>query len=291
MIRTVSTLALLIWPPTNALLAAEKPPETPRPLVETICPLMEKEAREEGISPMLFVRLIWRESSFRPNLVSHKGAQGIAQFMPETAKERGLVDPFDPIEAISHSARFLADLQREFGNFGLAAAAYNGGPARVRDWLAGQRGLPAETRAYVQYITGHPVEKWKDVEGALPLQDEQSSDGLQAACIKRAPKLLQVALTKKEPQPSPPTGPARPWGVQLGVNFSQARVASLFGELKKRYGGIIGDAAPMFVTERNLSRGRRAMVALRLGAETRDEALKLCQRLRSNGGVCTVEKN
>lgn len=282
-------LAVSVLP--GAAMAADTPRELPRPLVETICPLMEKEAREAGISPMLFVRLIWRESAFRPNTVSHKGAQGIAQFMPGTAKERGLADPFDPIEAIPHSARFLAELQREFGNFGLAAAAYNGGPARVRGWLAGQRILPAETRAYVQFITGHSADKWRAADAAPSQHSEQTSQELQAACIKRAPKLLQVALTDKKPQSSPPQGPARPWGVQLGANFSQARVASLFGELKKRHGGIIGHAEPMFVTERNASRGRRSMVALRVGTVTRDEALSLCQRLRSNGGVCTVEKN
>lgn len=285
--RTVSILTLsiaLLAVAAGAALAAEKP----RPLVETICPLMEKEAREAGISPMLFVRLIWRESAFRPNTVSHKGAQGIAQFMPGTAKERGLTDPFDPGSAIPHSARLLADHVKEFGNFGLAAAAYNAGPERVRGWLAGQRALPAETRAYVQFITGHPAESWKDARGALPTPSEPTSDELQASCVKRAPALVHVALPGR---PLAPAGRSRPWGVQLASNFSRARVANLFGELKRRHGKIIGDAEPMFVPERNLSRGRRAMVALRVGAETRDEALKLCQRLRSNGGVCTVEKN
>src|SRR5690606_41926809 len=61
------------------------------------------------------------------NAVSYKGAQGIAQFMPGTAEERGLADPFEPKSAIGHSASLLTDLRREFGNFGLAAAAYNAG--------------------------------------------------------------------------------------------------------------------------------------------------------------------
>ena len=59
--------------------------------------------------------------------------------------QRGLADPFDPLEAIAQSAKLLRDLRREFGNLGLAAAAYNAGPGRVRDWLAGRRGLPPET--------------------------------------------------------------------------------------------------------------------------------------------------
>ena len=67
---------------------------------------------------------------------SGQRAQGIAQFMPGTADERGLLDPFNPVQALPKSAEFLAELRSEFGNLGLAAAAYNAGPRRVRDWLA-----------------------------------------------------------------------------------------------------------------------------------------------------------
>ena len=82
----------------------------------------------------------------------------MAQFMPGTASWRGLADPLDPLEAIAQSAKFLRDLRGEFGNLGLAAAAYNAGPGRVRDWLAGRRGLPPETRAYVRLVTGQSAE-------------------------------------------------------------------------------------------------------------------------------------
>ena len=68
----------------------------PRPFVETVCPLMQQQAEARGLPPMPFVRLIWRESRFNPNAVSPKGAQGIAQFMPGTADDRGLADPFEP---------------------------------------------------------------------------------------------------------------------------------------------------------------------------------------------------
>ena len=66
---------------------------------------------------------------------ARKGAEGIAQFMPATADFRGLVDPFDPIEALKNSASYLHDLQQKFGNLGLAAAAYNAGPGRVSAFL------------------------------------------------------------------------------------------------------------------------------------------------------------
>jgi hypothetical protein len=79
--------------------------------------------------------------------------------------------------------------------------------------------------------------------------------------------------------------------VQIAANFSRDRVAGVFDALKRRHSKLLAAAEPMFVAERNLSRGRRAMVALRIGAGTRDAALQLCQRLRADGGVCTVEKN
>ena len=140
----------------------------PRPFVDTVCPLMQQQAEARGLPPMPFVRLIWRESRFNPNAVSPKGAQGIAQFMPGTADERGLADPFEPKSAIVHSASLLADLNKEFGNFGLAAAAYNAGEERVRGWLAGNRTLPGETQAYVVFVTGRAAEEWKLSETELP---------------------------------------------------------------------------------------------------------------------------
>src|SRR5262249_43520626 len=106
------------------------------------------------------------ESRFNPRSVSRAGALGIAQFMPATARSRGLADPFDPDQAIAKSAEFLHDLVDRFGNFGLAAAAYNAGPQRVNDWLNGRKRLPGETRAYVRIITGYAVEDWTRAEPA-----------------------------------------------------------------------------------------------------------------------------
>ena len=131
----------------------------PKPFVDIVCPIMQQQAEARGLPAMAFVRLIWKESRFNPNAVSPKGAQGIAQFMPGTADERGLQDPFEPKQAIMHSASLLADLRREFGNFGLAAAAYNAGAERVRSWLGGSVGLPYETRDYVRFITGRAAEE------------------------------------------------------------------------------------------------------------------------------------
>ena len=122
-------------------------------------------ARANDLPPGFFARVIWQESRFRPEEVgpmTRSGARalGIAQFMPATAAERHLLEPFNPVEALPESGRFLADLRAEFGNLGLAAAAYNAGPQRVRKFIMGSRGLPRETRNYVLAITGRSVDAW-----------------------------------------------------------------------------------------------------------------------------------
>ena len=135
----------------------QRPPPPPR---SALCSAVAFEAANNNLPVRFFSNLIEQESNFRHDVVSHKGARGIAQFMPGTAAERGLADPFDPIPAIGASARLLADLNERFGNLGLAAAAYNAGPQRVADWLTKQGGMPAETQHYVRRITGLAVEDW-----------------------------------------------------------------------------------------------------------------------------------
>src|SRR5689334_6887886 len=129
---------------------------------QALCRLIDEAALARQIPSDFLTRLIWRESSFRTGVTSSAGAQGVAQFMPGTARERGLEDPFDPEQAIPKAAEFIAHLVERFGNLGLAAAAYNGGPARVTSWLAGDGGLPAETRSYVFIVTGRSAEDWAE---------------------------------------------------------------------------------------------------------------------------------
>src|SRR5436190_19560458 len=145
--------------------AAPAPAPASRNVRESVCLMIEAAARANGLPLEFFARVIWQESSFKANAVgpttrSGDRAQGIAQFMPRTAAERGLLDPFDPVQALPKSAEFLRELRDQFGNLGLAVAAYNAGPARVRGWLAGSRSLPLETRRYVQAITGISADEW-----------------------------------------------------------------------------------------------------------------------------------
>ena len=95
-----------------------------------------------------------------PSPATASAREGIAQFMPGTASERRLLDPFDPVQALPKSAEFLSELRNQFGNLGLAAAAYNAGPRRVQEWLAGTGPMPQETRNYVSAITGTSVDDW-----------------------------------------------------------------------------------------------------------------------------------
>lgn len=137
---------------------AASPEAATETVEQALCRLIESSATARGLPVSFLTRLIWRESSFRLGALSPAGAQGVAQFMPGTARERGLLDPFDPEQAIPHAAHLLADLKRRFGNLGLAAAAYNGGAQRVTNWLAGSGGLPAEP---APTCSGSPAAQWR----------------------------------------------------------------------------------------------------------------------------------
>jgi transglycosylase-like protein with SLT domain len=134
---------------------------------QLICQTIADAATANGLPTGFLARLLWTESGFRSTATSPAGAEGVAQFMPETALERGLADPRDPVAAIYHAARLLAELDGQFGNLGLAAAAYNAGAARIVKWLQGFSGLPVETRLYVTAVTGRPPEDWASPRGSV----------------------------------------------------------------------------------------------------------------------------
>lgn len=257
------------------------------------CDLIESSAGANGLPVAYFTRLIWKESSFRATAVSPVGAQGIAQFMPGTAAEHGLADPFDPIQAIPASARLLKSLVERFGNLGLAAAAYNSGPQRVEDWLAGAGGLPRETRSYVAAITGRTAEEWRDhgeeppSGQAAPTQEEPEA----ATCLEVLAG-LDAPLTMDAALQAPEEGAEwQPWGVQVAGNFSQAKALAAYRSLQARHPAVLAERAPLIVRQRNLSFGPRPMVHVRLPAPTRDAATDLCRRLREAGAPCVVLRN
>ena len=158
---------------------AEAVPANPKPLKPIVKPIIPRSraevcntltqaAHSNNLPAPFFIRLLYQESGFRPGTISPAGAEGVAQFMPETAADRGLNNPFDPVESIAASASLLRDLAQRFGNLGLAAAAYNAGPGRIDAWLAKKGRLPQETKDYVKTITGRPAEGWTATEHGSP---------------------------------------------------------------------------------------------------------------------------
>ena len=113
--------------------------------------LAREAARRHNVPEDLFARLIQQESGWNPTAKSHKGALGLAQLMPATARFLG-VDPHDPIQNLEGGARYLAMQFREFGSWRLALAAYNAGPDAVKKY----GGVPPykETKNYVRIIWG-----------------------------------------------------------------------------------------------------------------------------------------
>lgn len=109
-------------------------------------------ALRNGIPVALFLRLVQQESAWNPNAVSHKGAIGLAQLMPGTARYLG-VNPHDPSENLDGGARYLAEQYRTFRSWRLALAAYNAGPKAVEE----HNGIPPykETQDYVRIILGY----------------------------------------------------------------------------------------------------------------------------------------
>jgi len=241
------------------------------PLEQAVCRLIDGAARAHGLPVGYLTRIIWKESSFRAGAVSPKGAEGIAQFMPGTAAERGLANPFDPEQAIPHAARFLAELKRRFGNLGMAAAAYNAGPGRVEQFVAGRGGLPAETRAYVAAVTDAAPEAW--LGGTLPAAPEQSCPDA-------------VAEARRHDGDTAPSGIWAPWGVQLAGNFSKAIALASFERARQSYAGVIGNMRPMIIGRVLRSRGTKKFYQVRLPAATRQAAQTLCGRIRAAGGIC-----
>ncbi len=206
----IALLAIVMCSP-RAWAAGDAEPATDNALA-TICGIVEASAKTEGLPVNFFTRLIWRESAFQPSAVSPAGAQGVAQFMPGTASERCLSNPFDPAAAIPASARLIAELAQRFGNLGLAAAAYNAGPNAVAAWLSGAGLMPFETQDYVLAITGHDVEEWRGEKPPAAASPDPAE-----SCLVSIAKLR----IERGPQGSPVvSGLFAPWGVQISASFN-----------------------------------------------------------------------
>ena len=269
----------------NPPAAAQAQPFTPHnpPTAEDICRAIEVDAAENGLPVEFFARVIWQESRFNALAVSSKGARGIAQFMPATADYRGLVDPFDPIEALKNSASYLRDLKTQFGNLGLAAAGYNAGPGRVSAWLAGHRALPAETRNYVAIITGWTADEWAS---AKPPETSETTIPQGVPCTR----LANVILAPKE-QAQRIAAYIPRWGMQLTANWSESKAWAVYRLIQKRYASLIGDREPIVIRSRGIGLGFATRYNIRIGDDDRGFLDRFCKQLIGAGGACVVLRN
>jgi len=274
-------------PPVSSGGAAAQPSGTPAgpypPTADDICHALEQDAAENALPVDFFARVIWQESRFNAQAISPKGAEGIAQFMPQTANYRGLADPFDPIAALHHAASYLGDLRKQFGNLGLAAAGYNAGPGRVSAWLDGRRPLPGETRNYVAIITGWTAAEWaspsppKTSETTIP----QGVPCTRLANLILAPKAEARRIAAYVPR----------WGMQLTANWSESKAWAIYRMIQKKYASLIGNREPIVVRSRGIGLGAAMRYNIRIADDDRHYLEKFCNKLIAAGGACVVLRN
>jgi Transglycosylase SLT domain/SPOR domain len=271
--------------------SATAPPATAPPGTNfvSICQVVESAASANGLPLEFFAQVIWQESRFRTDAVGpltrtgHR-AQGIAQFMPMTAAERLLHDPFDPIQALPKSAEFLRELRSQFGNLGLAAAAYNAGPQRVRDWLAGRRTLPLETQTYVRKVTGRSAQEWTRPEQApLTIITPAEVPCAQTATTQAAkPQLTAIVAQQKA---------ASAWGIQLVGDRSEGKALELYRLLQKKHYAILASHEPIIIRTPGKVGAGPIWSRVRIDADNRETAQALCLKLRAAGENCLVQHN
>ncbi|MFK4488257.1 lytic transglycosylase domain-containing protein [Bradyrhizobium sp. USDA 336] len=251
-----------------------EPPRAVEPVVqaepsptERFCHALREAAESSGIPVPFFARLIWQESRFKSDEVSHAGAQGVAQFMPGTAAEVGLDDPFDPMKALPASAKFLRKLRDDFGNLGLAAAAYNAGPGRIQKWLARQSELPRETRDYVRIITGTKAEDWTERSEALAIRidlpREAPCEGIGSLSTAKDVAWVPVNLT---PSVANIIRKGEQLAARVTTNLARKRLATL---LRKNV------TAP--------GKARSMIAARAAGKSAKARAVRLASRERTSG--------
>jgi hypothetical protein len=213
--------------------------------------MIKAAASTNDIPAGILLRVIRQESRFKPDAVgpvtrSGTHALGIAQFMPATAAERRLNSPFDPAEALPKAAEFLHDLHAEFGNIGLAAAADNAGAQRVRDWLAGRRTLPGETKAYVRIVTGRDVGEW--ARSQPPQITDTMANDVPCADIARLELSAAPSTTVRKTRitGTQPAANHRTWVAQLIGEESELKALDRYAQLKRKHPAILGGFEPRY---------------------------------------------
>ncbi len=242
-------------------------------------------SQRHGLNRDFFARLIWQESRFDQNALSPANARGIAQFIPSTAALRGLEDPYNPADALEHSAQYLAEMVEKYGNEGLAAIGYNGGERRAEGFLEG-KGLARETIDYVPIITGFAAEVWRDTPPKAADFRLSKTKPFLPACYEMAAARRVSPLRVTPPKPQ-----LKPWGVQVafGVSADAAKSKVKAGTASCR--GQLSGRKLDLVYKKNRVSGRKGFYFAQFGADSRGLAQTLCNRLRQKRCTCLVVKN
>lgn len=252
--------------------------------VHDTCQAIARFSADHGLDAGFFARLIWQESRFDPFAISPAGAQGIAQFMPQTARRRGLGDAFNPAEALDHSAHYLSEMAQRYGNPGLAAVGYNGGERRAEGIIAGTGGLARETVEYVAIITGLSHEDWLDPAVKAPDLRLSKVKGFAEACHDLARKRRLSPMPRPEPR-------VKPWGVQLAFGSSRKQARARFAERARACRGVVKGETPVLIWQKSRASRKGGYFMARLGRTEARAAHELCRRLRAAGCVCAVYRN
>lgn len=248
------------------------------------CNAIRTFATRHGLDPHFFARLIWQESRFDPNALSPANARGIAQFIPSTAKLRGLKDPYNPADALEHSAQYLAEMARRYGNLGLAAIGYNGGERRAERLIAGTGGLAQETVDYVRIITGVPHQNW--TETPTPEPDLRLSRDLpfDKACFDLARNRRMTALKSWQPK-------VKPWGIQMAFGITRKASLAKFKTQSRACRDLIGKEKPDLLFQKSRASPKGGYFMARLGRDSRDAAWRDCAKFKRAGCICAVYRN
>ncbi|WP_259987661.1 lytic transglycosylase domain-containing protein [Sulfitobacter sp. S190] len=247
------------------------------------CRAIETFSARHGLDTGFFARLIWQESRFDPNALSPANARGIAQFIPSTARLRGLKDPYNPADALEHSAQYLAEMVRRYGNEGMAAIGYNGGERRAEGFLEG-KGLARETVNYVPIITGLSAEQWRDAPPQAHDFRLSKTEAFYPACLQMAKNRKLTPLKRPPPK-------LKPWGVQIGFGTSRDAARRKIAGQTRACRSLVQREKLDLVYVKNRVSGRKGYYFGRLGRNTRGGAQKLCRQLQARGCKCLVQRN
>jgi len=239
-------------------------------------------ARKYGIDPDMFLRLIQQESRFRPDEVSPKGAIGLGQLMPATAKELG-VDPTDPMQNLEGAAKYLSQQLKRFGSPELALAAYNAGPTRVA--RLGRVPNIAETQNYVKTILGEgqtkmatPFDRAREEE----LRMQMLATGMAPQTAPRAPL---SALRQDRPQAA--AAPQQRRGGLGGIMDYLGKQSPTTGLSRAEQFAAALD--PLIMPQMRAGEAIRARGAQRQATATKNKTVEYLRRMGYNDYADAVE--